>query len=243
MKAMNIHSPVLRPIALLAVLLGGFATPARANSVLARWTLENSPPADTANTPAITGILADVGPGTASGVHASAGTDWTTPQGNGSANAWSANNWAVGDYFQFQVSTVAQASGHLVISWDQTSSATGPREFAVRYSTDGATYAPLGIAYSVLEHGNPNPEWSGSNSQAIYSFVRDTSAVPGQLLGEPTLFLRLVNTSAVSAGGGLVGAGGTSRIDNFTVTVVPEGAANAGFVGLAFAGLACLRRR
>jgi hypothetical protein len=149
----------------------------------------------------------------------------------------------VGDYFQFQVSTLAYSSGHLVISWDQTSSGTGPRDFALRYSTDGISYAPLGIAYSVLENGTPNPQWNGSTAQAIYSFARETSALPGNLMGEGTLFLRLVNTTTASATGGTIGAGGTGRIDNFTVTAVPETAASAWLVGLGFAGFAYLRRR
>lgn len=240
---MNPHSPALRSTVLLAVVFGGIGQLAHADSVLARWTFENSPPADLANAPAITGLPAATGSGTATGVHASAATDWTTPQGNGSANALSANNWTVGDYFQFQVSTLAYSSGHLVISWDQTSSATGPQDFELRYSTDGSTYAPLGIAYSVLEHGNPNPEWNGSNAQAIYAFARNTSGMPGGLLGETTLFLRVVNTSTDSAGGGTVGFAGTSRIDNFTVTAVPETAASAGIISLGIASVVCLQRR
>lgn len=240
---MNIHSSVLRPAAWLALILAGVAHPVRANSVIARWTFESSPPDDLANSTAITGIFADVGAGTASGFHSAAGTDWSTPQGNGSANSLSANTWTAGDYFQFQVSTLAYSSGHLVIAWDQTSSGTGPRDFELRYSTDGSSYAPLGITYSVLEHSSPNPQWNGSTAHVIYAFARDTSAMSGQLLGEPALFLRLVNTSAVSANGGTVGAAGTSRIDNFTVTAVPEAAANAGLLGLALAGFACLHRR
>lgn len=240
---MKTHSPALRFTVLLAVVFAAIGQPVRADSVLARWTFENSPLADVANATAITDLPAATGSGTAAGVHVSAATDWTTPQGNGSANALSANNWAVGDYFQFQVSTLDYSSGHLAISWDQTSSATGPQDFELRYSTDGSTYAPLGIAYSVLEHGNPNPEWNGSNAQAIYSFARNTSAVPGQLLGETTLFLRLVNTSADSAGGGTVGFAGTGRIDNFTVTAVPETAASAGLISLGFASFVCLHRR
>jgi len=242
-KAMNIQSSVLRPAALLTLILAGVAHPVRANSVIARWTFETSPPDDLPNSTAITGIFADVGAGTASGFHSAAGTDWSTPQGNGSANSLSANTWSVGDYFQFQVSTLAYSSGHLVISWDQTSSGTGPRDFALRYSTDGISYAPLGIAYSVLENGTPNPQWNGSNAQAIYSFVRTTEGVSGGLLGEPTLFLRLVNTTTVSANVGTVGTAGTGRIDNFTVTAVPETAASAWLVGLGFAGFAYVRRR
>lgn len=240
---MNIPPSALRPAALLALILAGATTPALANSVIARWTFETSPPNDLANSTAITGILADVGAGTASGFHSAAGTDWSTPQGNGSANSLSANTWSVGDYFQFQVSTLAYSSGHLVISWDQTSSGTGPRDFELRYSTDGSSYAPLGVAYSVLENGSPNPQWNGSNAQAIYSFARETSAVPGNLMGEGTLFLRLVNTTTASANGATIGAVGTGRIDNFTVTAVPEAAANAGLLGLALAGFACLHRR
>jgi hypothetical protein len=113
----------------------------------------------------------------------------------------------------------------------------------LRYSTDGISYAPLGITYSVLENNAPNPQWNGSTAHAIYSFVRTTDGVSGGLLGEPTLFLRLVNTTTVSANGGTVGSVGTGRIDNFTVTAVPETAASAWLVGLGFAGFAYFRRR
>jgi hypothetical protein len=73
---------------------------------IAAWTFELNTPADATDSTTIGPILADTGVGTASGLHAGAATDWTTPSGNGSANSLAANTWAVGDYYQFQISTI-----------------------------------------------------------------------------------------------------------------------------------------
>jgi len=51
--------------------------------IITQWTFEINTPADVSNSTFISGITADVGVGTASGVHASSSTDWSTPSGNG----------------------------------------------------------------------------------------------------------------------------------------------------------------
>jgi hypothetical protein len=71
--------------------------------VIADWTFQTAASTNNilgaAHTPAATqsGILADIGTGTASASHSSATTAWSVPSGNGSLNSWSANTWAVGD--------------------------------------------------------------------------------------------------------------------------------------------------
>ena len=65
------------------------------------------------------------------------------PAGNGSAHSFSSNVWAVGDYYQFQVSTLGQSQIGLV--FDQTSSSTGPGNFKVQYSTNGTTFTDTGF--------------------------------------------------------------------------------------------------
>src|SRR5688500_13417747 len=95
----------MKKFALLSALFSAVLIQTASAATLAQWTFELSPPADLANSTSISGIAADVGSGTALGLHASTNTDWSTPSGNGSTNSLSANTWEVGDYFQFTLST------------------------------------------------------------------------------------------------------------------------------------------
>ncbi len=72
-------------------------------------------------------IAPAIGTGNARGVHASSATAWSTPAGNGSTDSFSSNNWAVGDYYEFNTSTAGFVG--VSVSWDQASSNTGPRDF------------------------------------------------------------------------------------------------------------------
>jgi len=188
--------------------------------ILAQWTFEVTPPADVADSTTISGILADVGAGTASALHASAATDWTTPAGNGSANSLSANTWGVGDFFQFSLSTAGYTG--VGITFDQVSSGTGPKDFYLAYSTDGSSFIQFGSSYAVLANTAPN-SWSAGTPIATTSYNFDLSSITA-LDNSPTIYLRLVDSSTVSANGGAVATGGTGRVDNFTVTAtaVPE---------------------
>jgi len=201
-------------------------------ALIARWTFETSPPADLNNSTTIGGILADAGIGTASGVHASAATDWSTPVGNGSGNSLSSNEWAVGDYYQFAFN--AAGLTNLQLNFDQTSSNTGPRDFKVQTTLDGTLFTDL-VNYVVLANAAPNPFWTSATSSPIFSFA---ISLPNNIVG-----IRLVDRSAVSAEGGAVAAGGTSRVDNVSINTVPEPST---FVFFSFAvvgfGGAALRR-
>src|SRR5271165_4431061 len=95
-----------------------FALSAQAQSTIADWTFETSQPATAGP------FNPEVGAGSATGSHAGAAV-YSTPAGNGSSHSFSANTWAVGDYYQYQVSTVGD-SGTIYLSFDQTSSSTGP---------------------------------------------------------------------------------------------------------------------
>src|SRR5579859_529222 len=53
-----------------------------------------------------TGVMADIGTGTASGFHQIPATTWSTAAGNGSGQSWAANFWNQNDYWEFAVSTV-----------------------------------------------------------------------------------------------------------------------------------------
>src|SRR5690242_3123267 len=70
-------------------------------ATIATWTFETTAPATAGP------FAPEVGAGAATGFHAGA-TTYSSPAGNGSAKSFSSNTWAVGDYYQFQVSTLGQ---------------------------------------------------------------------------------------------------------------------------------------
>ena len=163
-------------------------------------------------------IAADIGSGVATGVHVSASSAWSAPSGNGSPDSWSVNHWAVGDYFQFQVSTLGVAG--IQIAWDQNGSATGPRDFVLQYSTNGTNFTQFGSAYSLP---SPVHTWSNSTFDAACHFTANLSSVTA-LDNVSSVYFRLVDNSTTSINGGTVGTTGTGRVDNFLVaraTVTP----------------------
>ena len=206
-------------IALAAILALMISASAHADLV-ANWTFEINTPGDLSNSTTIGGIAADAGSGTASGLHASAATDWSTPAGNGSDNSLSSNTFAIGDYYQYVVNTVGITG--LTLSFDQTGSGTGPRDWTIQTSTNGTTFTDL-LNYTVLENGaSPNLTWSvASGVQAAY---RTTTALPVSLEGLASAYIRFAVRTTTSTNGGAVGAAGTSRMDNvlFESAVIPE---------------------
>ncbi len=206
----------------------GFARAA----VIAQWTFETSAPTTAGP------FAAEVGVGLALGSHASASV-YTSPAGNGSSHSFSSTVWAVGDYYQFAVST-SGLSG-IQLSFDQTSSNTGPAHFQLSYSTNGTSFTSIGTPYTVLANAAPNTTWNPTTSNPVYTFTPDLSAISA-LSDQATLYFRLSDTDTVSANNGTVAAGGTSRVDNVIVsgTAIPEASA----MGLlAPAGLLLGRRR
>jgi hypothetical protein len=221
---------------LLALALVTAGAGSAAADTIASWTFESSLPI------AAGPYSPEVGAGSATGFH-SAGSTYSNPVGNGSAESFSSTNWVVGDYYQFQTSTVGMTG--IAISWDQTSSNTGPRDFQLQYSTNGTTFINIGSAYSVLANNSPNPVWNGTTYNAIYTFAQNLSAFTA-LDNAPAIYFRLTDASTVSANGGTVASTGTDRVDNFTITgsPVPEPSSLA-LVGCGAAGAAAMvaRRR
>jgi hypothetical protein len=182
--------------------------------VLASWTFEISAPTTAGpHSP-------EVGSGSATGFHANAST-YANPLGNGSAESFSSNSWTVGDYYQFLTSS--EGFEGISITFDQTGSATGPRDFQVQYSTDGVTFANLtGGGYVVTA-----ATWNSGTAMVSNQYSFDLSPITA-LDNDSSIFIRLTASSSDSIGGGTVGGTGASRVDNVTISAIsaiPEPAA------------------
>lgn len=220
---------MIKTLLATAAVIAPLALPAHAVTVV-QWDFEN-PPADLNNSTTAPSVAASLGTGTAGGFHASSATDWSTPSGNGSANALSSNTWATGDYYQFSFSTTGYKD--LVLSVDQISSSTGPTSFTLSYSTNGTSFTNFGT-YSVLT----TPSWSSATYNALHTYSFDLSSLTS-LDNQASVFVRLVSNVTPAAGG-------TGRVDNFTVTMapVPEPGTTAMLLaGLATLGFVARRRR
>jgi hypothetical protein len=175
-------------------------------ATIASWTFETS-------VPSTAGPLSpEVGAGTATGVHAGAAA-FSNPSGNGSAESWNSNTWAVGDYYQFQVSTLGKSG--IAFLWDQTRSSAGPGQpnpsaanFRVQYSTDGTNFT------DALDYNVPVVTW-GAVPDASTMFSQNLSAVSA-LNNQSAVYFRLTAIQAAQ------NTGGQSRVDNVTVTAIPE---------------------
>ena len=192
----NAASPVSRTLNVAAA--GGSGT-------IAKWTFETSKPSATAAS--ITAISAEEGTGTASGLHASSSTAWSNPVGNGSAESFSANYWANGDYFQFQVSTTGRSG--ISFSFDANRSSTGPASCKLQYSTDGTSYTDYGSIITI--NALTNPAWSSSSPiPSNYSF--DLSSI-SNINNQGNVYFRIVATAPATGNTET----GSFRVDNVSV--------------------------
>jgi hypothetical protein len=200
---MTLRTCVSYTAALTTIAIVSAQAQAQNGDIVARWTFETSVPT-TAGPHA-----AEVGTGSASGFHANAAAVYSNPSGNGSAESFSSNNWAVGDYYQFQTSTLGLDEIGFVL--DHTSSGTGPRDFQFQYSTDGSTFTDFGSPYM-----NAGTTWSSGTQSMADTHAFDLRSVTG-LNNQANVYFRVANSSTTSVGGATVAATGTSRIDNVTV--------------------------
>jgi len=186
--------------------------------ILAKWTFETSVPANAGP------HAAEEGSGSATGYHTSTSVVYSNPVGNGSAESFSSNYWTtVGDYYQFQTSSTGYTG--IEIKFDQTRSSTGPSDFEVWCSTDGTNWTTM-TGYTVPAIG-----WSSSTPDATGTTTFGPYTAPAALDNQSTIYFRLNLKTAVTA------TGGTSRVDNVTITPEP-----ATLVALGAASILCLLR-
>ncbi len=164
--------------------------------------------------------------------HVLAAATYTSPGGNGSQYSFSGNNWSPSDFYQVVLPTTGGWT-NLSVSWDQARSSTGPASFSLQTSTDGTTFT-TGTTYTVLQSGGGGAPgtWSSSTYNPLYT---NTFALPSSVENQTSLYIRFLNTTVSSA------ATGSNRIDNVSVTAVPEPAAFALF-GAGMASLVGLTR-
>ena len=156
--------------------------------------------------------------------HASVTSGWSNSDGNGSLTSLSGNYWALGDYYQFQASTLGFST--VYVSADQTGSNTGPRDFQLSYSTDGINFTNFGSVYSLSN----TTSWSTTIYKPEHTRSFDLSSITA-IAGQPMVYFRLVCASNTSISGvSPLGTGGTSRVDNFSVsgTLCPAEVCNDG---------------
>ena len=206
-------------VCLTAMLL--MATGAWAQTTIAQWTFETLPSAfayTPGNGVSTTNFLADAGAQV--GTAALTGLHNATPAfgrwrvffprtGCLSSRSLSMAGWTnvPGDYYQVLVSTVGYTNINFFLN--HYSSATGPRDFKIVYSTDGSTFTQCGT------YTAGNAAWTTN----YFDFSSYTD-----MANKSTLYFRVVDNSTTSANAGTVGTGGTSRIDNVTVGGTVPGA-------------------
>jgi hypothetical protein len=198
-------------------------------ATIASWTFETS-------IPTTAGPLApEVGSGSGTAFHATAGVTYSNPNGNGSAESWNSNTWSVGDYYQFQASTLGQNG--ITFSWDQTRSSAGPGaanvtspNFRLQYSTDGTTFT------DVTDYLVPIVTWASAVSDPTTKFSQNLSGVTA-LNNQANVYFRLTDILAPQ------NTGGQSRVDNVTISAVPEPAVATLAMMAAVIGLTGSRRR
>jgi len=206
--------------------------------VIASWSFETSQPTGTPGAGVwLTNIAPEVGSGAGSGFHAGNAV-YSTPVGDGSAHSFSSTVWAVNDLYQFATTTTGVPG--VKVEWDQISSSTGPGKFELQYSTDGVNFTTTVTGqYTVLVNASPNA-WSSATYSSASHYGQDLSSITA--LDNANVWFRILDDSTTSAGGGTVASGGTGRIDNFVVEIVPEPGVFA-LLGFGIATLFITRRR
>ena len=193
--------------------------PLAANAQIIYWSFESSFTNISGSGSAISGIAPDFGSGMASAFHASSLTTWSSPGGNGSVHSFSADHWASGDYWQFQISTLGFAPSSITFS--QTRTVPAPTQFDFSYSTDGIHFTSLS-SYLVLSNNTSlnntgsdlaTSPWSTFNWQSAFSYTNLADSITS-LQNQSAVYFRLVCDPTISTSG-------SERIDDFMVSLTP----------------------
>ena len=213
---------------LFAAGLASIVASAASADVIAGWSMPTAVAAST------TGATYDYGEANSGarasgsglrGDHSNALTAWTSPAGNGSTYALSANAWNVGDYYQISLNTIGYSG--VSVAWEQTRSSTGPAGFEAVLSVDGGTtFSSLGL-YTVNQ-----VSWSATVPVTTSSFGYLASAADNSI----GIIIRFKVVTA-----GTSTTTGTNRIDNIVVSGVIPAPGAVALIGLA--GLVSRRRR
>lgn len=197
---------------------------------LALWTFETSAPVTAGPHAAEGGVFGG-------NAYGNGGNVYSSPAGNGSSKSFSSNGWDVNDNYEFR----SQSTGYnsLTVTWDQTSSNTGPRDFKLQMSINGGGAWTDVLSYQVLANGTPNAAWSSGTNVPAYGFSASLGVTADNLAD---IRVRMIQTSTVSANGGTVAGTGTDRVDNVKISgdLVPTPGSLA-LLGLG--GLVAARRR
>jgi hypothetical protein len=238
------------PLAAAMLLIGTGSVQAQPTT-LALWTMPTAFPTGTSvptgtsylppndSFPAGTpdqGLLTGSASAILSTFHALAAATYTSPAGNGSQYSFSGNNWSPNDFYQVVLPTTGGWT-NLSVSWDQARSSTGPASFSLQTSIDGSTFT-TGTTYTVLQSGGGGAPgtWSTTTYNSLYS---STFALPSSVENQTSLYIRFLNTT-----GSVSASSGSNRIDNVSVTAVPEPSTCASLLaGLACGGYSLFRRR
>jgi hypothetical protein len=203
----------------LSIVWVAFALISAKADTLAKWTFETSKPFGPYSAGVwFTNIVPEVGNGTASSLH-SVWAMYSTSVGNGSSYAFCcASNWAVGDFYQFAVSTAGYSD--IQISYDQTGGRTGPRDFALQYSLNGSAFTSF-ESYTVVSNGINGHYWNSSTYYPEYSLSFDLSSIT-VIDNSPIVYFRVTDNSTTAIDGGTARPGSQmDSLDNFTVTASP----------------------
>lgn len=125
----------------------------------------------------------------------------------GPATFFAANKWdETGASWLICAPVTNVTAGNVTLNFKMYSSSTGPKKFVMKYSTDG------GKTYKSAGNNNFSVGTSAPDTAFDKTFTPDLTGFPKML------YIKLEVNSSDAAGGGSIGAGGTSRIYDVTLT-------------------------
>ncbi|MEW9124043.1 MAG: 5'-nucleotidase C-terminal domain-containing protein [Thermotaleaceae bacterium] len=112
-------------------------------------------------------------------------------------------NWGAGKNWQISFTTAGY--DNITLSSKQKSSNTGPRDFKVQYSLNGANWTDVSNSNVVCANDN------------YISGVLEDISLPQAVEDQPLVYLRWVVASNTSVNNGTIASGGTSRINDILI--------------------------